>query len=206
MGKKTLYFLLFVVFIGWIVSDHRPDSTTTELASSATTGGDIDKDRQRQAEREARANENARRREEERKKKKEAAAQALAEMPEDLRQEQITKELARKMALERGDPEPGSCRDDLKCWGETNQLHASSACAKIVERMANYSHEWTDGWLGSKFTHYRWANKKAGIITHMGDSIKFQNGFGAWQNMRYECDFNPQTKAVLDVRVSPGRM
>jgi len=30
--------------------------------------------------------------------------------------------------------------------------------------------------------------KSEGIVTTIGDKIKMQNGFGAWQHMTYECD------------------
>lgn len=60
--------------------------------------------------------------------------------------------------------------------------------------------------VGVKFSHYRWKDAENGIVTVIGDKIKFQNGFGAWSNMIYECDVNPATEAVLDVRVSDGRI
>ena len=75
-----------------------------------------------------------------------------------------------------------------------------------VERLAKYSFEWTDGVLGSKFTHFRWLNKEKGTVTFIGDKIKFQNGFGAWGNYIYECDFDPKSNVVIDVRAREGRL
>lgn len=135
-----------------------------------------------------------------------AAEASKPPLREDLRQEQITKELAAKLAKENGLPEPGSCRDRLECWGEQNSVTASFECSQLVERSAKYTHEWTDGWMGIKFSHYRWKDKKAGVVTHIGDKVRFQNVFGAWQNMVYECDFDPASKRVLDVRVRAGRL
>ena len=75
-----------------------------------------------------------------------------------------------------------------------------------VERLAQYAHEWTDGFLDPKFTHYRWRDMEAGVVTHIGDKIRFQNGFGAWQNMVYECDISADGESVLDVRVMAGKL
>ena len=53
---------------------------------------------------------------------------------------------------------------------------------------------------------FRWKNEDRGILTYIGDKIRFQNGFGAWQDMIYECDYDPSTKSAMDVRVRPGRL
>lgn len=191
----------------WIVYEWSADDTPSISGSSVAAETAEEKKQREWNERAARAAERSRERNAERVAAlAEEASVETAPLREDLRQEQITKELARKLARERGDPEPGSCRDKLDCWGEQNQFRAASLCAPLVERHAKYSHEWTDGWLGAKFTHYRWADKKTGIVTHIGDSIRFQNGFGAWSNMVYECDFDPATSRVLDVRVRAGRL
>lgn len=43
-------------------------------------------------------------------------------------------------------------------------------------------------------------------MTVIGDRVKFQNGFGAWAPMIYECDIDPASERILDVRVSQGRL
>ena len=98
------------------------------------------------------------------------------------------------------------CRQSAACWGDEHMVMAASACAPVVERLAQYAHEWTDGFLGFKFSRYRWSDKDRGVVTYIGDEIRFQNGFGAWQNYVYECDYNPSTESVEDVRAAPGRM
>ena len=75
--------------------------------------------------------------------------------------------------------------------------------------MALYDFEWTDGFLGSKLTHYRWmaaGGKERGVITYVGNEVKFQNGFGAWLPMIYECDYDPNNSLLLDVRIEAGRL
>ncbi len=98
------------------------------------------------------------------------------------------------------------CRGDLSCWGDRHSIRAGVTCEDYIERLAKYSHEWTDGILEPKFSHFRWANQEAGIVTYIGDKVRFQNGFGAWQNMTYECDYDPSTQGVVDARAQPGRI
>ena len=98
------------------------------------------------------------------------------------------------------------CKTDLECWGEKHALSATFASQKIIEKHAKYQFEWTDGWLGVKMSRFRWKNKSRQTLTYFGDQIKFQNGFGAWQNMTYQCDYDPINEKVLDVRVYPGRL
>ena len=98
------------------------------------------------------------------------------------------------------------CQLSPACWGDRHLVMATSACAPVVERLAQYAHEWTDGFLGFKFSHYRWSDRDRGVITYIGDQIRFQNGFGAWQNYVYECDYDPSTELVEDVRATPGRI
>ncbi len=98
------------------------------------------------------------------------------------------------------------CRQSAACWGDEHMVMAASVCAPVVERLAQYGHEWTDGFLGFKFSHYRWSDKDRGVVTYIGDKIRFQNSFGVWQNYAYECDYDPSTESVEDVRAAPGRM
>lgn len=102
--------------------------------------------------------------------------------------------------------EEAACKKDLSCWGEKHSISAAVYCDDYVENLAQYSHEWTDGMLEPKFSHYRWKNIDKGVVTYIGDKIKFQNGFGAWQNYVYECDFDPVTDTILDVRAQAGRL
>ena len=99
-----------------------------------------------------------------------------------------------------------ACRNDVSCIGEKKLVTAGVYCRSQIERLAKYSSEWTDGFLEPKFSHYRLKAKDGGVVTFIGDKIKFQNGFGAWQNMIYECDLDTKTDNVLDVRASPGRI
>ena len=92
--------------------------------------------------------------------------------------------------------EEATCRQDLECWGEKHWLTATVACQTLVESMAKYDYEWTDGWLGSKFDKRIWRDRDAGVVSYGGNHVKFQNRFGAWQRMSYWCDYNPDTRAA----------
>ena len=89
-----------------------------------------------------------------------------------------------------------ACRNNLQCWGDTHHLRATFACQPLVEDAALYTYEWTDGFLGSKFERFQWADRGAGTLRYGGDSVRFQNAFGAWQNMTYWCEYDPATETA----------
>jgi hypothetical protein len=97
-------------------------------------------------------------------------------------------------------------KGDLSCWGEKNYVSASVYCKEPIERLAKYNHKWTDQFLEPKMSHYRWADVENNVVTFIGDKIQFQNGFGAFVPMVYECDLSADGKTVLDVRVREGRL
>lgn len=99
-----------------------------------------------------------------------------------------------------------TCRKDLQCWGDKHSISAGVYCKDPVERLAKYTARWTDGTFETKFSHFRWLDQERGTLTFIGDKIEFQNGFGAYQKHIYECDFDPATNAVLDVRARPGQL
>lgn len=99
-----------------------------------------------------------------------------------------------------------ACRQDIQCWGDKFNLAAAVKCDDEVERLAKFTSRWTDGMLEPKFSHFRWRDKDAGIVTYIGDKIEFQNGFGAWQGAVYECDFDTIYDQVLSVRAERGRL
>lgn len=100
-----------------------------------------------------------------------------------------------------------SCKvDDLRCLGEKAAPAASVYCVRPIERSAKHSVKWTDGLLEPKFSYFRWANRKAGTLTFVGDKAEFQNGFGAYTPVIYECDLAKDGETVIAVRVREGRL
>lgn len=67
------------------------------------------------------------------------------------------------------------CFSNLSCAGEKQKINANVYCPSLVERSAKYQAEWTDGWTEMKFPLYKWKNQNKGIITYIGDKVKFQN-------------------------------
>jgi hypothetical protein len=97
-------------------------------------------------------------------------------------------------------------KDDLQCLGDKGIVGASVYCKNQIERMATHSVRWTDGTFEMKFSRFRWGDKTVGEITYIGDKAEFQNGFGAYTPITYECDMAADNKTVLDVRVREGRL
>lgn len=102
-------------------------------------------------------------------------------------------------------PEPElsdeDCKKDTACWGKRHLTSAQTPCQRAIERQARYDFEWTDGWLGTRFMYASYEEDTAHIIVYSGDSLRLQNGFGAWSNYSYACEFDTRTKQVLDVVV-----
>jgi len=145
-----------------------------------------------------------------RKAKELRAEQERAEQKQRKRElaEQKRKEAERReqLAAKRRREKEAACRKDLQCLGDKHASAAGIKCDDQVERLAKYDVKWTDGWTEPKFSHFRWKDKEKGIITYIGDKAQFQNGFGAWQNVIYECDLDTRTNSPLEVRAQPGRL
>ncbi|MGV8939056.1 MAG: hypothetical protein ACOH2J_18200 [Allorhizobium sp.] len=154
-----------------------------------------------QARSEAKAKENAERAAAE---AKEEAARAEADAKEEaVRAEAEAKEEAERKEVEIAEAaadkaKADKCRQDLQCWAEDAFVSASFDCTVAIQSLAKFDYEWTDGWTEPKLSRYRWSNKTTGIVTYLGDKIKFQNGFGAWKHMTYSCDYDPTSKTVIN--------
>jgi len=133
--------------------------------------------------------------------------QVAAVDPEIKRQQAEERRKEREERRRQREAEEAACRLELQCAGDKYSRYAGSSCPPHIERLAKYQHKWTDeGWFEQKFTHFQWKDRMGGVITFLGDKLRFQNGFGAWQNMVYECDFNVNTEEPVAVRVSAGRL
>jgi hypothetical protein len=82
-------------------------------------------------------------------------------------------------------------------------IEAGVKCQTPVERLAKFDFQWTDGTFELKFPSFLVNVRSPGVLTVVGDKIKFQNGFGAWQHMKYFCDFDVRKKQVIDVSATP---
>jgi DNA-directed RNA polymerase subunit RPC12/RpoP len=99
-----------------------------------------------------------------------------------------------------------ACRADLKCWGDKNSATADVYCQEPIERTAIYSMRWTVGTYDPKFSRFSWLNKQAGTLKYFGDKAEFQNAFGAYIRVTYECDINPESHNVISVNTYTGQL
>lgn len=118
---------------------------------------------------------------------------------EDPKMTEQEKTAARKAEME-------ACRQDIQCWGEENWPMAEAVCEYEIEKYANYEVKWTDSFAEPKLSRRAWLDEDAGTLSYYGDKVQFSNGYGAFQNYIYRCDYDPSTERALSVEVEPGRL
>lgn len=96
-----------------------------------------------------------------------------------------------------------SCRDSLQCWSGKNELAAQMKCKDAVAAQAKFR----VNWLSMLVMHEsQWADKSAGTMTYFGDELEIQNQFGAYERTTFACTFDPSTKEVVGLRLTPGQL
>ncbi|MEQ5834209.1 hypothetical protein [Marinobacter sp. NFXS9] len=98
------------------------------------------------------------------------------------------------------------CRKDIQCWGRENVASATTLCVQAVERRAKYEVKWTDGFADMKLSRRGWLDEDKGTLSYYGDQVQFSNGYGAFENYIYRCDYDPNTDTLLDLQMEPGRI
>jgi hypothetical protein len=111
-----------------------------------------------------------------------------------------------KDRTEVADSAPVCLKSDLQCRGGNTLGSAEVYCSAHIERRAQHAVRWTDSFLEPRFSRFRWRDPLAGEITYIGNKVEFQNGFGAFTPIIYECDLASDEKTVLGVRVQEGRL
>ena len=71
-----------------------------------------------------------------------------------------------------------------------------AACERAVEGLAKWDYQWTGGWLKDRFPVVETSGEN---LILAGDSIKMQNGFGAWRRVEYACMFNVVSKVAFAI-------
>ena len=99
-----------------------------------------------------------------------------------------------------------TARARLQTVGADHITSAGLYCKTHIENLAKYTHKWTDGWLVLKFSQFEWKDKAKSIVRYYGDKILFQNGFGAWVNHVYWCDYDTVNGEPVRVGAEPGRL
>lgn len=92
-------------------------------------------------------------------------------------------------------PRPAPARERGNAHHETE---GRMLCTRLIELSARYDYDWNAGLLGNRFPVKRWDGRR---IVFAGNAIRFQNGFGAWQQMSYRCDYDTRTKAASIVYI-----
>lgn len=96
-------------------------------------------------------------------------------------------------------PPPAECsQNSPACIGDREYVRASSECRGRIENELRYGHEWTEGLLGTIFNSAATYEPNFSIIYH-GQELRAQNGFGAWQTMRYFCVWDYRERRVTKV-------
>lgn len=98
-----------------------------------------------------------------------------------------------------------NCDGDVVCAGSRARSAAELACTPLIESQVRYEVRWP----GEKLPLGRWSERSAvldqygkeRVIQYEGQGALFQNGFGAWRKLNYECDFDVVKRVALFVRV-----
>jgi hypothetical protein len=78
---------------------------------------------------------------------------------------------------------------------------AQVRCERDVENNALNNFEWFNSFMQDRFIAV--GVYTPGVLSLVGDKIKFQNGLGAWKIMDYRCEYDVRTEKVIRVIVGP---
>ena len=107
--------------------------------------------------------------------------------------------------------EEEACRVSRQCLAErlqaavrANSVDSRAQCQMLIESMARYDHDWTYGVFEQWYSRVEWGAPNPGsqrIIQYRGSALRLQNGFGAWSQVGYECEYDTQTRRAIDARI-----
>ena len=95
------------------------------------------------------------------------------------------------------------CGADLACAARQALPAADAACSPAIAQLAAYGARWLTDDRAQRYTRQAWLNEGRGSITYGGEGVEFELGSGAHRRVRYECDFDPSRRVLLDVRTWP---
>ena len=128
---------------------------------------------------------------------KAAAAEGVTEGGQWYELVEARKAESERQKAEKAAADRATCRADFTCWGRDRRIDAEVRCRRAIEQQARYAHEWTDGFADPMFSRFAWHDEVAGVMTYFGDRLKLQNGFGAWVNVGYACDYDTGQDVAL---------
>ena len=95
------------------------------------------------------------------------------------------------------------CLRDASCAAKRSdwKIDGFPKCFRQIEDQALFDYDWTAG-VNSRFDEVViQINGKA--VRYLGDQVRFQNEYGAWRRMAYDCLYDPINERVIDVSVVP---
>ena len=96
---------------------------------------------------------------------------------------------------------------DAQCAFNQADSKLHIGCKTAIEAEALFNARWTDNILTRPvFSRVGWADQKARVLLVMGDEIEFQNAAGNYLRSSYSCEYDTQTRRVVRVDTSPGRL
>jgi hypothetical protein len=100
-----------------------------------------------------------------------------------------------------------ACSTDVDCVAQNNIIVDTAICKDAIQGKARWDYEWTGSALIFSSWHFNpHRHTKDGIVDYYGDSLRFQNGFGAWMNMVYRCTVDTKNNTVVKVSAAPGHL
>lgn len=91
---------------------------------------------------------------------------------------------------------PDSGRKERPETDASKKSTGFAVCRHAVERLAAWDYDWTSYGDSKRFPEVTVADNK---IIYAGNAIKMQNGFGAWKQVGYVCEYDTIKKQAFAV-------
>jgi hypothetical protein len=103
-----------------------------------------------------------------------------------------------------------ACATDLQCSGDKYQRDAEGECRPLLQAKGKAIAKWDfklgeGGMFDFLLERFRWTDDTKTQLVYTGSRAKFQNGFGAWQQVDYECRFDIASKKAVDASFKAPR-
>jgi hypothetical protein len=92
------------------------------------------------------------------------------------------------------------CSKMIGCAAGRAIEDAARQCQPQIEQLAAFAPRWTQRPGQSIFIDFTWLQAERGTITFLGKDLEFQDAAGNFGPVAYECDYDPVSRQVLNVR------
>jgi len=97
-----------------------------------------------------------------------------------------------------------ACLESIDCVIDRAHVEAEAVCPRMIEAAVLNGVRWNDGFLGFKFPYNPSRVGDSTVVRFRGDKAEYQNRFGAWFGLSYNCDIDMMNIKVVDVQVVEG--